>query len=130
MTNFITRRRTRFSALCGDVNIPYGTNIPVIENYLTYHDLPLCVTTSENSHTYFCGNDDGQGKLRGQLIETITKTLQKQDKNHQSRWNRIWADDIANKYRKKEFDDYFLWGHDFYEANVEDLQHIAELVKE
>lgn len=130
MTQYITRRRARFNSLCGDVNIPYGTILPAYEGFLFYNEEPLCVVTSENCHTYFCGDEDSRGAERGKLIDMITKTLQLRDERYQARWNKIWADKVSKKYKKKDFDDYWLWGHDFYEASVEDLQHIAELVKE
>ena len=130
MTTYITRRRARFDSICGKVNIPYGTKLLAQDGFLFYKEEPICAVTSENCHTYFCGDKDGRGEERGKLINTITKTLQKQDDSHQARWDKILADATAKKYKKKDFDDYWLWGHDFYEASVEDLQHIAELVKE
>ena len=40
----------------------------------------------------------------------------------------MWEDPVCQKYRRPEHEDFFLWGHAFYEAPVEDLRHIAALI--
>ena len=84
--------------------------------------------TSRNAHLYLARNDDGRGLERGALTTAITKRLEKRDKGYQDRWDLVWEDETSQKYRHPDHEDHFLWGHAFYEAPVEDLQHIADLI--
>ncbi len=88
----------------------------------------VCTVASRNAHIHFARDDDGQGLERGALTLAITKRLEQQDKDHQARWDRVWEDSTCQKYRHPEHEDFFLWGHKFYEAPVEDLRHIAALI--
>ena len=88
----------------------------------------MCATTSRNAHLYLARNDDGRGLERGALTTAITKRLEKRDKGYQDRWDLVWEDETSQKYRHPDHEDHFLWGHAFYEAPVEDLQHIADLI--
>ena len=40
----------------------------------------------------------------------------------------VWADPLCQKYKRPEHEDFWIWNHDFYDAPVEDLWHIAALV--
>ena len=126
---YITHRRFKDKAICGNVNIPAQTECDVKNGCIIYDGKPICVTTSENAHQYFAVNDDGCGMERGHLTQEIQNRLAKNDKNHQARWDKVWSDKIAQKYKRKEYDDYWLWNHDFFNASIEDLRHIAEVVK-
>ena len=89
---------------------------------------PICFTTSENAHQYFARNDDGQGVERGKLMQSIQRKLAKRDGAYQGRWDKVWEDKICAKYRRKEYDDFWLWNHEFFNAGIEDLKYIAKLV--
>lgn len=54
---YITKKRMRAAAICGLVNIPWGTVLPVEGEYITYKGLPLCAVHSQNSKEYFWGYD-------------------------------------------------------------------------
>ncbi len=127
---YITTKRFKTKAMCGPVNIPYGVECEAIGNTIFFHGLPLCYTTSQNAHDYFARNDDGQGLMRGKIIQDIQKMLS--DKRDQSRyeyrWSKIWANDLCYKYKRVEHEDFWLWNHEFYNAPIEDLQYIANLV--
>ena len=58
----------------------------------------------------------------------ILSRLEKRDKEHQARWNKVWPDAVCQKYRRPEHEDFWLWSYDFYNAPVDDLRHIAALV--
>ena len=58
----------------------------------------------------------------------ILSKLEKRDKNHQNRWNKVWADPLCQRYRRADHEDYWLWNPDFFSAPVLDLRHIAALV--
>lgn len=126
--SYITVKRARFKTVCGDVNIPYGTELERNENVLTHNGKPVCAVFSKCAHDYFAGNDDGQGFVRGKLSRTIIDTLAKKDKMHQKRWDKVWDDTLCQKYRSNEHDDFWVWNNDFYNAEIEDLRHIAKLV--
>lgn len=128
-TRYIARKRARFNGYGGRrVNIPWGTTLEAAGGDILFQGVPLCGTKSENAHLYFSQDDDGMGRERGDLVEKITTTLAKRDKSHQARWDRLWADDLANQYRDAGNADFWMWGQAFYDAPVEDLRHIATLV--
>ena len=44
---YIAARRARFNAICGPVNIPYGTTVEAVDGFLERDGLRLCAATSE-----------------------------------------------------------------------------------
>ena len=126
--DYIAIKRARFFGLSGDVNIPYGTKIDCIDGILSIEGKPLCGDHSQNAYDFFTRNDDGNGLLRGKLTQAIQKTLAKRDKDHQARWDKVWADQICQKYKRNEHTDYWLWNHAFFNAEITDLRHIANLI--
>lgn len=126
--NYITHRRFRDKAICGDVNIPAMTEMTEENGVLMYRNKPICYDTSENAHQYFARNNDGNGMLRGALTQAIQKALAKRDNDYQKRWDRVWDDEACQPYKRTEFDDYWLWNHEFFHADIDVLRHIANLV--
>ena len=127
-TSYITVKRAKFKTISGEVNIPYGTKLEVGGNVLLYNGKPVCAVFSDCAYEFFAQNDDGQGLLRGKLIQTIKSTLAKHDEAHQDRWDKIWDDPRCQQYKCSDRDDFWLWNHDFYNAEIEDLKHIAKLI--
>lgn len=125
---YIVKKRMRLEGIRGRVNLPYGTEVEAVDGMIIYKGEAVCAVTSRNAHLYFARDDDGQGRERGALTLAITSTLEKRDKDHQARWDRVWEDETAQKYRRKDHEDHFLWGHAFFKAPVEDLRHIADLI--
>lgn len=125
---YITKQRVRFKAICGPVNIPWGTSVDLVGEFLQRDGAPLCAVTSKNAHDFFARNDDGKGRERGALTTAIIGKLSIRDRDHQKRWDRVWADPLCQKYKRPEHADFWLWNHAFYEAPVEDLRHIARLI--
>ena len=126
--NYITTKRAKFNSLSGTVNLPYGTKVECADGFLSIEGTPLCGDHSQNAYDFFARNDDGNGLVRGKLVDGIRKTLEKRDKNHQARWDKVWADPICQKYKRAEHADYWLWNHEFYNANIPDLRFIAALI--
>lgn len=126
--NYITHKRFKGKAITGEVNLPVFTELRQVENYLVAGDDIICLVTSENAHNYFARNDDENGMERGALTKNIRTRLNKRDDAYQDRWDLVWEDPICLKYKRPEFDDFFLWNHDFYLAPIEDLRYIANLV--
>ena len=126
--NYICHRRFREKAICGEVNIPATSACEETEGFIFHDGKPICACKSENAHQYFARNDDGQGMVRGKLTQTIQKTLAKQDKSHQARWDKVWSDQICQKYKRSDYEDFWLWNHEFFNAEIADLYHIAAIV--
>lgn len=125
---YIAARRARFNAICGPVNIPYGTTVEAVDGFLERDGLRLCAVTSESAHKYFARDSDGNGLERGQLTASIIATVSKRDKANADRWKKLWADPLACRYRREDHADFWVWSHAFFEAPVEDLRHIAALI--
>lgn len=126
---YIVRRRARFLAICGPVNLPYGTEVSSDGAFLTVNGEKLCSITSQNAYDYFSRDDDGNGLERGKLVQGIRSTLERRDAKYQSRWDRLWADEGANKLRRTEHEDYWLWSFAFYNADVNELRRIRRLLE-
>lgn len=124
---YVAARRARFDGIAGRVNLKYGTDLEAVDGFLTYNGLRVCAVTSQNSHDYFARNDDGNGLERGRLTASIIARLSKRDREYQTRWDRIWADPLCQKYKREDSTDFWLWNHAFFEAPLEDLRHIARL---
>ena len=125
---YIVRRRARFLSICGPVNLPYGTEVSSDGAFLTVNGEKLCSITSQNAYDYFSRNDDGHGLERGKLVHDISSTLERRDAKHQARWDALWADAVANRLRRADHKDFWVWNHNFYNADIPDLKHIANLI--
>ena len=126
---YIVTRRFRGRAICGAVNLPYGTACETQDGYLMLEDgRRLCAVTSQNAYDHFSRDDDGLGKERGKLVKDIRRTLERRDAKHQARWDALWADEVANRLRRKDSPDFWIWSFDFYNADISDLRHIADLI--
>lgn len=125
---YIARKRARFKGYSGPVNIPWGTRLEAVDDCLVYHGDPLCLPTSQNALDHFCQDDDGQGVVRGRLVDAITRTLGKPSGARRGLWARVWGDSVCQKYRRPEHEDFWLWSYDFYNAPVDDLRHIAGIL--
>ena len=84
------------------------------------------ITRNAAAHEYFARNDDGNGLERGKLSHAIIKTLGGFNANPE-RWEKIFTDDLAQKYRRPEHQDYWLWSDAFFNASIEDLKYLATL---
>ena len=127
---YLVTKRFKTKAICGEVNLAYGTECFSQGNVIYRQDKqPLCLITSENAHMYFTVNDDGLAKERRQLIEDIAKLLS-DEKRMEKRWDVVWNDLTCRKYKRKEFADFWLWNHDFYGASLDDLQYIKKILME
>lgn len=112
---YIVKKRMRLEGIGGRVNLPYGTRLEAVDGVIIHKGAAVCAVTSRNAHLHLARDDDGQGRER-------------RDKGYQDRWDLVWEDPVCQKYRHPEHEDFFLWGHAFFEAPVEDLRHIADLI--
>lgn len=132
-THYVARRRAKFKSLAGQVNIPYGTALENQGGALILNGKRLCLATSQNACDYFSQNDDGRGLERGALVSEILSCLEQKPhgdgKAYQARWDKVSADQICQQYRRTDHEDFWLWSQAFYDAPIDDLQHIAQLVR-
>ena len=126
---YIVSRRARFLSICGPVNLPYGTEVSSDGAFLTVNGEKLCSITSQNAYDYFSRDDDGMGLERGKLVQDIRRTLERRDAKHQARWDKLWADAGANRLRRADHKDFWVWNHDFYNADVNELRRIRLLLE-
>ena len=125
---YVTRRRARFNAICGPVNIPYGTVLQREGEYLLLNGREICAITSKRAHDFFSQDDDGDGLKRGKLVGAIIAVLDRRDAARERRWRKVWNSGLCQQYRRQEHEEVWLWNHDFFNAPVENLRHIAVLV--
>ena len=123
---YILYKRFKGLSLSGYINLPKGTKCEMKNNIIYFNNLPLMYATSENAHNYFTQNEDEQGILRGELINNILNIL---NKNHK-KWYKIFFDPICLKYKNNKNINSWVWDHQFYIANLKDLQYILNLLKE
>ena len=126
---FITHKRLKETVIGGPVNIPATTPVEEMPNgMIVWNGIPVCYSTSQTGHEHFCRDNDGQGLKRGKLTKAIQDTLNKRDPEYQARWDKVWEDNICQKYKRPEHADHWLWNHDFFNADIFDLKYIAKLV--
>lgn len=126
--NYICTKRFHDLSLSGPVNIPYGTPLDCEDNLISLNGKPITYADSNNGRTFFSPDDDGHGLERGKIIHEIKTRLERKT-NHQERWNRLWDDETANGLRNQRHEDFWCWGHEFYTASMDDLNHIWNLIK-
>lgn len=129
MGDYIVTKRWTGQCYSGQVDLRYGTELR-LENGRLYHgDKFLCRVNSTDAEEHTSRNDDGHGRERGELVQKIKAKLEKRNANYQRRWDRLWDDERAQQFRRKSFDDYWVWDHNFFTAEIEDLQYIWKLIK-
>ena len=129
---YIAHRRLKKDVICGQVNIPAMTEVECKDGVIVCSKGIVCSENCETSHQYFTRNDDGHGMERGKLTQAIMKTLAKSngrdDKAYQERWDRVWNDPVCRPYKRQDYEDRWFWNHEFYNADIDVLRHIAKLV--
>ncbi len=128
---YIARRRARFQGLSGPVNLPYGTALDCREGFLFWKNRKLCAAASQNTKDYFVQNDDGLGKIRGDLVTLVLARLGPKEARKgrtAARWEKVWADPVCGRYKRSDNEEHWLWNEAFYNAPVDDLRHIARVV--
>lgn len=133
---YIVHRRFRAKTISGVMNLPYGTKCETQGEFITFRGQAIAAVTSENAHQYFARNDDGQGLIRGELTQEIQRLLSNRNDKVKGRagtwqeaWGRIWEDLSIRKYKRVEHADHWLFNHAFFNAPIEDLEYILDIVK-
>lgn len=128
--NYITHRRFKETAICGKVNLRYGTPVVCDGNLIcTQGGEPICFATSENAKLYFARNDDGMGLERGALTYAIAYGKRKGVKGYRftDAEREVLAKDYPHWLRQDV--DFLLFNNDFFAATVEELRGLADKLK-
>ena len=130
---YVTIKHFKRRGIGGEFNIHYGEFLELRDDGLLYYkSKAVCVAKSAAAHEYFACDYDGRGLERGKISHAIIERLEpKNFDSPQERddfWKKIWKNDLTQKYRRPEHLDYWLWNDDFFNATIEDLEYIAELV--
>lgn len=125
--NYITHRRFRGKAICGKLNLRYGTELEEADGIIWRNDDPICFATSENAHMYFARNDDGRGLERGKLTYAIAYAQRGKGQRFTTEERNL----ICEKYKHwiRQDCDMLLFNHDFFNADVDELKELAERLK-
>ena len=129
--NYIVTQKFRGKAICGEISLKPGTELAAKGGFITCSTGRICAVTSQNAYDYFTQNDDGQGIERGKLTQDILRRLHKLKKQKERSdviWGKIWEDERCLKYKRIEHADHWLWNYDFYNAPIEDLRYIRNLI--
>lgn len=124
---YITAKRFKRDGIGGHFNIPYGTKLEKRDGVLVYDDKAVCKSRSAAAHEYFASNVDGRGLDRWKLSHAIIDTLGGYSGDSEL-WKLIFEDDLAQKYRRPEHQDHWLWNDAFFNASIEDLKYLAILI--
>lgn len=119
------------SSICGQVHLPYGTICYAYDGFLYCSMGKLCAITSQNAYDYFSQDDDGNGLIRGKIVKKILDIIQKSKSDNIKNaaiWNAIINDTTCRKYKRTDFNDFWIWNYEFYNANLQDLEHIMEVI--
>lgn len=122
--NYIIHHRLKGMAICGEVNLPYGTLLSSSGDFIQSPAGTICAATSEQAHKHIARNDDGMGLRRGELTYMIAyKPMGKG-----SRFNESQISTLVNKYQRflRPDCDYILFNDKFFNAPIEDLEQMAK----
>lgn len=130
-STYIVTKKFSGHAICGDIVLQAGTQLTTSQGYILCPQGLVCVVTSQNAYDYFSQNDDGNGIERGKLVHDILRRihkLKKQKERNDIIWGKIWEDPRCLKFKRPEHADHWLWNYDFYNADIEDLKYIRNLI--
>ena len=137
MKYVVTRRFRGKTVACDEngkpleMNIPYGTEFPVMAGYIATEDgKAICKTTSYNAQHYFAINDDGRGLERGKYTYAIAFAHREKitpegfvfrfsEEEQKILWTK-WT-----KFLKTEHESVILFNDAFFAADVEELKLLA-----
>lgn len=128
---YVVTKRIKKKTLCGDLNLPFGTSCFAKDGVIYCDKGMICDVTSQDAYDFFTQNDDGFAELRRKLIDSIFDALNRSKQSIESyneKWDKVWNDSTCLKYKREEYDDHWLWNYDFYNAEIDVLQHIVKLV--
>lgn len=111
------------------VNLPYGTEVESAGEFIVLNGVTICRIASYVGHRFFSRNDDGQGLKRGALTEMIAYA--ERDGGNGYRFSDSEQHILRRDWSKflKQFDDVILFNDNFFAADVDELQKLAEVLR-
>lgn len=73
---YIVKKRMRETGLCGPVNIPWGTILPVVDGFIQHNGRAVCFATSENAKRYFWGYDPANPEAEIERQKAVAALLE------------------------------------------------------
>ena len=129
---YMARKRIRTLSRTGEkVNIPYGTMLKCINGIIYWKDNILCNDDCQMQKDYLVQANSPDVSQRAYLIDEILKLLSLPTLDNpkvKERWQILWKDSWANEFRRKDFEDFWLWSNKFYDAEEADLRNLCKLI--
>ena len=129
---YMVRKRLRALSRTGEkVNIPYGTMLKCVDGIIYWKDDILCNDDCQMQKEYLVQANSPDVSQRAYLINKILKLLgppTPDDVKSKERWEVLWKDTWANEFRRKDFEDFWLWSNKFYDAEEADLRKLCKLI--
>lgn len=129
---YMVRKRLRALSRTGEkVNIPYGTMLKCVDGIIYWKDDILCNDDCQMQKDYLVQANSPDVSQRAYLINDILKLLSFPTPDNpevKERWQILWKDPWANEFRRKDFEDFWLWSNKFYDAEEADLRKLCKLI--
>ena len=129
---YMVRKRLRALSRTGEkVNIPYGTMLKCVDGIIYWKDNILCNDDCQMQKDYLVQANSPDVSQRAYLIDDILKLLSLPTPTNpkvQERWQILWKHPWANEFRRKDFEDFWLWSNKFYDAEESDLRKLCKLI--
>lgn len=129
---YMVRKRLRALSQTGEkVNIPYGTMLKCVNGIIYWKDNILCNDDCQMQKNYLVQANSPDVSQRAYLIDEILKLLSLPTPDNlkvKERWQILWKDPWANEFRRKDFEDFWLWSNKFYDAEEADLRKLYKLI--
>ena len=129
---YMVRKRLRALSRTGEkVNIPYGTMLKCVNGIIYWKDDILCNDDCQMQKDYLVQANSPDVSQRAYLIDEILKLLSLPTPDNpkvNERWKVLWKDPWANEFRRKDFEDFWLWSNKFYDAEEDDLRRICKII--
>ena len=129
---YMVRKRIRTLSRTGEkVNIPYGTMLKCVNGIIYWKDNILCNDDCQMQKDYLVQANSPDVSQRAYLIDEILKLLSLPTPDNlkvKERWQILWKDPWANEFRRKDFEDFWLWSNKFYDAEEADLRKLYKLI--
>ena len=115
-------------AICGEVNLPQGTECAEENGFIYHNGDQLCLKRSQNAFVHFARNNDGKGLERGELITKIKVALAIPDEHQYERQYRLWNNPACRQFNAQPNGNVWVWNYAFYNAEVFTLDYIYKII--